>query len=354
MRFLLSLLAGLLLVGAAPLVAADAASTTPSVASATAAGQPAKATFGAGPASTTKLDGRPYFSYDASPGGVLEDHIAIVNFAAHAQTLNVYTVDAVTGASGDFVYGARSSIPKQVGAWLSVGTTAKRAGQVTIGPHKTMILPVFLHVPVKASPGDHAGAVIVSLTGLVKGKKGQLVKFEQRIATRVIIRVSGPLHPRLSIEDLHAQYLGHLNPFSDGTVKITYTVRNTGNVLLGASQGVTVHGLFGSTVHAKSVPGVPLLLPGGAYRVSAQVPGVVPEISVTATVRLEPVGLRGDVNPVLRVVTANAHLWAAPWLLVIVVIVLALVITGLIWRRRRRSKAPAPASVGQTPQGVKP
>ena len=33
------------------------------------------------PASATKLDGRPYFTYDASPGGILEDHIAIVNFS---------------------------------------------------------------------------------------------------------------------------------------------------------------------------------------------------------------------------------------------------------------------------------
>lgn len=352
MRLLLSLLAGLLLVGAAPLVAADAASTTASAPSVTAAGQPPKASFGAGPASTKTLDGRPYFSYDASPGGVLEDHIAIVNFAAHAQTLNVYTVDAATGSTGDFVYAVKSAARRQVGAWLSVPTPSS-AGVVTVGPHKTMILPVLLRVPAKASPGDHAGAVIVSLTGLVKGKKGQLVKFEQRIATRVIIRVSGPLHPGLTIENLHAQYLGHLNPFADGTVKITYTVHNTGNVLLGASQGVTVHGLFGSSAHAKSVPGVPLLLPGGSYKVSAVVPGVAPEISVTATVRLRPEGLRGDVNPVLRVVTASVHLWAVPWLLIIVVIVLALIIAGLIWRRRRRSKAPAPASVGQTPQGVK-
>ena len=163
----------------------------------------------------------------------------------------------------------------------------------------TIILPFRLRVPSNASPGDHAGAVIVSINGLVKSKS-QKLKLEQRIATRVIIRVSGPLHPQLSIENLHASYSGHLNPFASGTVTITYTVRNTGNALLGATQQVSVHGLFGSSAHATGVRGVPLLLPGGAYQVKTRVPGVLPEVWVTAAVRLGPEGLRGDINPGAR------------------------------------------------------
>jgi len=353
MRFLKPLIAGVLLVSVAPLAAAQAAPIAASAPSAATSSSHGKVAFGAGPATRGKLDGRPYFTYDAQAGGVLVDHIAIVNFATRAQTLNVYTVDAATGGNGNFVYAARSVTPKQVGAWLSV-TTPKNSGELTVGPRATVILALHLHVPANASPGDHAGAVIVSLTSLVKGKGKQRVKFEQRIATRVIIRVSGALHPGLSIVNLRAHYAGHLSPFSSGTVDVTYTVKNNGNVLLGAAQALTVHGLFGSSARAVTMKGVPLLLPGGAYQVSAQVPGVFPEISITATVKLGPEGLRGDVNPALKPVSASVHLWAVPWLLVLIVLIV-LVVTGLlIWRRRRRNIAPVRARADKAAQGVTP
>jgi len=352
MRFLVSLMAGLILVGVLPLAAADAAPGAYSAQSAAMAIRPPKAAFGAGPASAAKLDGRPYFTYDATPGGSIEDHIAIINFAQHMQTLNVYAVDAVSGTNGAFTYAPRAAARRQVGGWLTVG--ARGQNQITIAPRATVILPVFLHLPANASPGDHAGAVIVSLTGLVKAKgKKQLVKFEQRIATRVIIRVSGPLHPRLTIENLHASYSGHLNPFASGLVTVTYTVRNTGNALLGATQQVSVHGLFGSSAHAAPLRGVPLLLPGGSYQVRTRVPGVFPEVWVTATVRLGPHGLRGDVNPGIHVTTASVTVLTVPWILLAVVIALLIFIIARNWRRLVRTPKPGRAGAKRTPQGVK-
>jgi hypothetical protein len=351
MRFLVSLMAGLLLVAAAPIGAAQAAPASPAALASTAS-QPAKAAFGAGPASTTKLDGRPYFSYDASPGGSIEDHIAIVNFGLRALTLNVYTVDAYNGTNGAFAYAPHSAARKQVGAWVTV--PAGKTSQVTVGPRTTMILPVFLKVPANASPGDHAGAVIVSLTGLVKAKgKKQLVKFEQRIATKVIIRVSGNLRPQLSIQKLHASYSGHLDPFASGVITVTYTVRNTGNVLLGASQQVTVHGLFGSTAHAKGLSQVPLLLPGGSYQVRTRVPGVFPEVLVTASVRLGPEGLRGDINTGVHASTASVTVWTVPWILLVIVLALLIFVIARNWRRLIRAPKLALPSVKKTPQGVK-
>jgi len=218
----------------------------------------------------------------------------------------------------------------------------------------TLILPVLLHVPANASPGDHVGAVIVSITGLARGKN-QKLKLEQRIATKVIIRVSGPLHPRLSIQNLRASYSGHLDPFASGTVTVSYTVRNTGNALLGASQKVTVHGLLGSSAEARGLPVIPLLLPGGSYTVRTRLSGVPPEIAVTASIRLNPEGLRGDLNPGIRVTTASVTLWAVPWILAAVVFLLLLVVIGLIWRRRRRRHwraSPGRAGANATPQGV--
>jgi hypothetical protein len=359
MRFLPSLLTGLVLVGTAPIAVAQAApgaylassgAAAGSAKAATGAARPANASFGAGPSNGKKLDGRPYFAYQASPGGGIEDHLAIVNFATHAQKLNVYPVDAVSGVNGDFTYPPHSTRPIQVGTWLSIGVI--RSGVVTIAPRTVEILPVYLHVPANASPGDHAGAIIVSLTALVKNKKGQRVNFEQRIATKVIIRVSGPLHPRLAIENMHASYAGHLDPFASGVVNVTYTVRNTGNAILGGTQQVSVHGLFGSTAQSPALATVPPLLPGGSVTYSTRVSGVPPEISVTARVHLSLEGLPGDINPGARVASASVTLWAIPWVLVIVVVIALFIIVGLIWRRRRLSPSRADVSASPAPQGV--
>jgi hypothetical protein len=360
MRFLASVLAGFLIIGAAPIYAANAAtsSQSASVGAVSSVGtvsiKPSNATFGAGPANTKRVDGRPYFTYDSSPGGSIEDHIAVINYADHKQTLNVYAVDAVVGTNGTYSFAPRSARARQVGAWIAVGSPTG-IGEVTIGPRTTVILPVFVHVPFNASPGDHVGAVIVSLTALVKGKgkgkAGEHVKFEQRIATRVVIRVSGPLHPALTIENLQATYSGSLNPLAAGTVTVSYTVANTGNALLGAQQQVIVQGLFGSTATATTAPTVPLLLPGESDRISVRVTAVLPEISLTAKASLVPEGLQGDVDPGLHNTTASVTVLAVPWVLIAIVLVLVLLVIALLWRRHR-ARLPARLRARTTPQGA--
>jgi hypothetical protein len=317
----------------------------------TAAGpKPANATFGAGPASKTKIDGRPYFSYDASAGGSIEDHIAIVNLAHKRQTLSVYAVDATSASNGDFTYAPQSAARTGAGAWLAVGTPGA-SGKVTVKARSTTILPVHLTVPNNAPPGDHAAAVIVSLTGLVNGKSGERVRLQQRVATRVIVRVSGPLRPQLRIANLKATYAASLGVFSRGTATVSYDIVNTGNVLLGGAQQVTVHGLFGTTSRAEATPIVPLLLPGASYPVTVRIRNVAPEVRMTAKVEFAPAGLKGQVDPGLRLITATTHFWAVPWILIAIIVFLLLVLAEVIRRRRPRRKAGDTVDTA-TPQGV--
>jgi hypothetical protein len=297
---------------------------------------PAKAkanniSFGAGPANTTKPDGRTLFTWDASPGGRIEDHIAVLNLTHHAEILRVYTVDVLAGADGGFDYPPRSAPRVGAGAWVAVGTP-HAAGFIRAKPRSTIILPVHLTVPENASPGDHVAAVIVSLTGLVKGKSGQRVNLEQRVATRALIRISGTLRPQLSIRGLHASYSGRHNPIKGGSATIKYTVTNTGNAILTGTQQVSVHGLFGSTTFAKGLPAVPTLLPGGSYSVTVHVPDVFPELRMTAKVLVTPVALPGNVDPGLQLVTASVSFWAIPWILIGIIL---LILLFLIWRVRR-------------------
>jgi hypothetical protein len=309
----------------------------------------ASATFGAGPANSHKPDGRSYFNYDTSPGGRISDHIAVLNLTYHPEVLRVYSVDVVPGSNGSYLYQPRTAKRVATGAWIAVGTP-HASGLLRAPPRSTTVLPVHLRVPANATPGDHVGAIIVSLSSLVTGKgpTAQHLHLEQRIATRVLVRVSGPLHPQLSLTNLHARYAGSVNPFAAGTASVTYTVRNTGNAILGATQQVSVHGLFGSTSRARGLALIQPLLPGGSITLTAKVAGVWPEFLESAKVTIVPQSLEGDANPGLHPVSSSVHFLAIPWILVLVLLLVILGFAGWRWRRRRR-RSEATVSGGAAP-----
>ena len=323
----------------------------------------ANVTFGAAPSGPKKPDGRPFFTFSTTPGGRLTDHLAITNFSDKAERLEVYPVDAVPATNGTISFPQRSAPRTAAGAWLAIGTP-KHSGSVTIKPRTTDILPVRIIVPANAPPGDHVGAVIVSLTGLVKGKFGQggtqKVKFDQRLAVRAVFRVTGPAHSLLTIENLKASYDGPISPFARGDAKVSYTVHNGGNIVLGGPQTVTVRGLFGSHSAATGVAVVPPLLPGASYPVTVRVPGVYPELLESAKVTITEEGLQGDLDTGLHPVSSSVHFLAIPWILLIVLLLLILGLAFGYWRRRRRKRQARPAdghggspqASGDQPQGV--
>jgi hypothetical protein len=353
------LIAVLALLGVLPASASAAVPTaSPQGVVTPAKAKPTNITFGAGPASKKGPDGRTLFTYDASPGGRIKDHIAILNLTRHAETLRVYTVDVDPGTNGGFFFPPRTAPRVGAGAWVAVGTP-HAAGFIRAKPRSTTILPIHLTVPSNASPGDHVAAVVVSLTGHVKGgqingSSGQDVNLEQRVATRVLVRVSGTIRPQLSIESLKAHYAGRVNPFAGGTATVTYLVRNTGNAILGGSQEVSIHGLFGSTTHAGPLAAIPPLLPGGSYAMKVHVPDVFPEFLMTANVQVTPEGLTGAVDPGLHAVTSKVKFWAIPWILIGIIVLLVLIVAGAIIRRRRRARETAAPLDVKTPEGVTP
>lgn len=338
-----ALLAGALLASCVTPAAAAPAPTSPAAPpqSSTAGAQAHKAaTFGIGPADGKRIDGRPLLTYLASPGAHLTDHVAIVNLAAKSVTLNVYAADAAIGADGSFGYLAKAAPRKDASAWIKVMTPGQ-SPKITLAPRATVILPIIVTVPADASPGDHAAGVITSLTSKITSSKGQLIDFEQRVALRTFVRVSGPLHPQLAIEKLQVKYRDTLNPVGGGKVTVSYTVRNTGNVRLGARQQVIISGLFGTT-SAKALADVPLLLPKSSVAVSVTVPGVFPQLHMHARVVLVPLTVAGDVDPGLPTkIIISATLWAVPWALIAALVLLLCAVLLWVWRRRRSRRPPA-------------
>lgn len=324
----------------AVLPAAEAASAAPAQPShARPAADPhGRTTFGVQPSSAKKPDARPNFSYGVTPGAAVRDYIAVWNYGNEPLTLNVYAADAINTAQGGFDLLAGGVTSKDAGAWVKVGKS-----RVTIPRRSKVIVPFTLTVPATVTPGDHVAGIVASLAGVRTDKKGDRVKVDQRVGARVYVRVAGELKPQLTVEGVHTSYHGTANPFGSGSATITYTVRNIGNVRLGARQIVSVRNLFGGTAKITGVEDMAELLPGTALTFTAKATGVLPTVRDTATVQVDPVSVRGDIkHPVLPRVTRTQGFWAVPWIWVAVV--LAAAVAVLVVRLRRRPSPTVPIS----------
>ena len=313
------------------------------------------ATFGIGPSNGLKLDGRPFFNFLSSPGGQLSDNVMVANISSQPLELRVYPADAVSGADGAIGYAPASKTAVDAGSWLALGSGLGDLGTVTVPAQTSVNVPFTLKVPTGASPGDHIAAIMVALTSKIQNGKNS-VNFEQRVASRVDIRVSGAVVAHLAIDQMHASFAPSfvVNPFGTGTATVSYRVRNTGNVLLGGKQTVEISGWYGGTKRASALGDIPPMLPGGSTVITTKIHGVKPGFHLSATATVSPVPPPNAADPVLAKASASTSLWAVPWLTLIVVVALAGGIGWLLWRRSHRPK-PTPrrhASGGRSPTSL--
>ncbi|MFD3450996.1 hypothetical protein ACFWVC_02350 [Streptomyces sp. NPDC058691] len=346
-RRLAAVLAACLL---AVLPAAEAASAAPAQPShARPAADPhGRTTFGVQPSSAKKPDARPNFSYGVTPGAAVRDHIAVWNYGNDPLTVSVYAADAINTAEGGFDLLAGGAKSKDAGSWVKIGKT-----RVTIPRRSRVIVPFTLTVPATVTPGDHVAGIVASLAGVRTDKKGDRVKVDQRVGARVYVRVAGELKPQLTVEGVHTSYHGTANPFGTGSATVTYTVRNIGNVRLGARQIVRVRDLFGGTAKISGVHDMAELLPGTSLRFTAKATGVLPTVRGTATVQIDPVSVRGDIkHPILPRVTRTQGFWAVPWIWAAVVLAVAGTVL-VAWIRRRRRRRPGPTAAVRGPVSTK-
>jgi len=320
-----------------------AGAATPAHAVAAGAAAADRATFGLAPASATGPDGRPDLDYAVSPGEVLFDHVAALNYSDQSLTLKLYAVDADETTQGGFGLTLPGTQQTGVGSWVSVppqDATVVVAARSPVGPG-TVVVPITVHVPANATPGDHAGGVLVSLSTTGRNRSGEAITLLQRTGTRVLMTVAGTLAPRLVVTDLQVSYAGSLDPVGRGAVHLSYVLRNSGNVDLTVAQGASVSGLLGVSAHTK-ISGVTFLLPGASVTRTAEVRGVWPQFLSHATVTGTPRVQTSEKSVIFAPVTATATVWTIPWVLIIIVVVL---IVGLVLFRRHRRSHPhqAPA-----------
>jgi hypothetical protein len=302
-------------------------------------------TFGIEPSSALGADGRPHFSFGVTPGAILFDHVAAVNYSTVPLSLQLYATDAIETAGGGFGLLPADVKPTGAGSWISLppsDASVEVPGRSATGPGQ-VVVPLTVHVPDKATPGDHVGGVIASLQTVGTNASGQKVILDQRIGTRVYIRVSGVLVPKIALTDQHATYEGTVNPVGQGRVKVSYRISNTGNEVVALDHlAVSVSGLIGSQ-QQRALANIPILLPGASLVENVVVPKVWPQFRVNETETATPLSLTGGRVPGLGLVTSGTGVWAVPWTLLAILVLLVLGV--VLWRRTRsRRPAPVPAS----------
>ena len=299
----------------------------------TAPADPGISTFGVQASSATTPDTRPHFSYTAVPGAVINDFLAVSNYSTGSVSLHLYAGDAYTNNDGGFDLTPAAQQPRDIGAWATVGNA-----NLTLASRTRSILPFRLVVPADATPGDHTGGIIASLSITSRDKSGDVVTVEHRLAERIYLRVPGIQRPHLSVRDLGAVYDNNLNPFGTGRVTARYRLVNDGNVRLGATLSATLSDptrsgpLGGGQV-------IPELLPGSSIGVTAAQAALVPLFYATAHVRVEPISLGAAGDGKAPVVTASADIWTlSSSALAALLAAAVLLITGLVLRGRNRRR----------------
>lgn len=338
----------LAVIGTAAALSAPAAMAAPSSATATAANKPKHSqsspspsgsiSWSIIPASATAPDHRTTFDYtNIKPGSTISDHVAVLNRSGQSVAFTVYATDATgTTSANVLTLLPPNARPAQVGAWAKFPHNVAQLS-VIIPADKGVIEPFTINVPRDANPGDHVGAMIAQVTVARKTKSGTGINETSRIAVPILLRVIGPLHASIRVESVSVGYHGSFNPLNDGRATVTYTVQNTGNVLLSGTQAVSVSGLFGAApVHLKSLP---VVLPGDAVKFTETTGYLYGAGPLTAHVKLGPAAAPGEpqlATPLSQVI-ASAGTVAVPWSILLILVVVVGGIIGLVrWARYRQ------------------
>jgi uncharacterized membrane protein len=213
---------------------------------------------------------------------------------------------------------------------------------VTIGPGEEVEVPFTITIPSNATPGDHTGGIVSSLTGADPAA----ITVERRLGSRIHVRVAGELRPGLRIDGLVASHSGSTDLLPRGDLDVHFTVTNSGNTRTKGTAELRLRGPFGVADRVVALDDLPELLPGASHDVSVTVPDVPATIRMTATVAVTPMVLGPDdtTGSPIAPVEASTTTWAMPWIPVaIVVLVLAWLAPRILrrvraWREARRSR----------------
>ncbi|WP_051275019.1 DUF916 domain-containing protein [Cellulomonas sp. URHD0024] len=277
-----------------------------------------------------KLDARSRVELQLDPGAGVHDQVLVANASTVEQTFRVYGADAFNTADGGYDLQPGATTPQDVGAWITFA-----APTVTIPPLASAVVGFDVAVPAGASPGDHAGGIVVSQAAPSTGG----VVVDSRVALRLAVRVTGELAPALEVRSVTASYSGTVKPFAPGRATVRYTLVNTGNVKVVGKPRLRVSGPFGLGRVDVAPGNTQEVLPGESFVVESQLDSILPFVAMTATADVAMSAAPGpDTEIPLVSSTGHTLFFAPPWALLLVLALAAVAVVVVLRRRRARRR----------------
>lgn len=273
------------------------------------------------------------FRLEVEAGATITDQALLTNHSEETVTFTIAGADGVVSAEGNFDILPPGEESTDIGTWIEVQPT------IEVPAGESALVPFTITVPADATPGDHPGGIVAGVSRVTESADGPRVGFNTRVGVRIHLRVAGDIEPAVTITDLKSTYDPSWNPFAPGSVHVSYTVTNTGNVRVGSSQQADIAGLFGLPTGADTGPGEVIgeqreILPGQSATVDVVIEGVWPmgRLSTELVSTQDAVGEDPAFTAAI-LASATATTLAPPWTqAALLVLVIAAV---LIWRKRR-------------------
>ncbi|WP_162642249.1 DUF916 domain-containing protein [Streptosporangium sp. 'caverna'] len=292
-------------------------------------------TWSVAPADAKGPDGRRVIDVELAGGQEVTEHVAVINRSTEEVVFAIDANDGYLTAKGLFDMRPSDATPTDGGAWIKI------PDKVTIPAGATAIVPVKISAPPNATPGDHPAGVTASVDTVSKQ-----VRVQNRVGVRVNLRVTGDYVAKVAVTGLRAEYTGSWNPFAAGSIDVTYTVANVGNVRVAPDSQVRTSALVGeSGWDDPSEAKAREIMPGSSREFTARVTGVWPMGSLTTEVMAipSPVG-NSPSGVVAQQVAIDTTLWALPWpqlVFLVLLVAVFLVVRVAVSRRRKRLKRQA-------------
>jgi hypothetical protein len=209
-----------------------------------------------------------------APGAESTVRVTVKNLLGRPVTVRIGTADLAPGTDDYSRVVDSGDAPRGAGAWLTPSVV-----DVRLLDGQSRDVAVAVHVPATASAGGYYGAIVVQQDEDARGDGA--VAIHLRIVTNVTVIVPGAIEYAAKVTDLHVPRVAR------GDARLSFTVRNTGNIHTRPTAQVELRGPHGWKRRRDLA--VEELMPGGRRTLDtrlrvAPIPG---RIRATVVLRLE-------------------------------------------------------------------
>lgn len=211
-----------------------------------------------------------YFEYRLEPGQSGQDVIEVRNNGENPIQMIVYPGDAWTTPDGGLGGPLLGEPSKSTGLWVQSGLS-----EFSVKGRETKEVPIQITVPEGTPPGDYMALMFVQeasrkddspqAESLDEKKAAFSVTLQTRFAVVLWVRVPGPLNAALALEPPVKQV-------QDGTLTLSYQLKNTGNVFLKPTTSWVLLAPDGSEIASAPRLEGASLVPGGAMSIPVPLP----------------------------------------------------------------------------------